>query len=202
MLSGSAIACSADIVNPSCNHLVLETLIRRFWEQEETYTHQGLSADWKLWIDLSSNNKAFGRYVVERPFRLGNRELGESRPSAIRRFISLEKKKISHPQEFAKYKEFIHTYKALGHMEIIPPNEIGDKLHCYLPHHAVFKPDSTTTKLRVVFDASAATTNGTSLNELMLTAPRLQEKLATILLRWRKFKVALSADIEKMYKFW
>ncbi|GFY23613.1 uncharacterized protein TNCV_1039121 [Trichonephila clavipes] len=38
----------------------------------------------------------------------------------------------------------------------------------YLPHHGVFWPDKTTTKLRVVFNGSASTTSGLSLNDPLL----------------------------------
>ncbi|GFX45723.1 integrase catalytic domain-containing protein [Trichonephila clavipes] len=38
----------------------------------------------------------------------------------------------------------------------------------YLPHHGVFRPDKTITKLRVVFNGSASTTSGLSLNDLLL----------------------------------
>ncbi|CAH0551006.1 unnamed protein product [Brassicogethes aeneus] len=62
----------------------------------------------------------------------------------------------------------------------------------YIPHQAVVKESSTTTKLRVVFVASCKTTNGISLNDCMLTGLRLQQDLLNILLRWR-YKIAVSA---------
>lgn len=70
----------------------------------------------------------------------------------------------------------------------------------YIPHHAVFKESSTTTKLRVVFDASRRTSNGRSLNEQLYVGPRLQDDLTAIIMRWRKHAVAFTADVEKMYR--
>lgn len=36
-----------------------------------------------------------------------------------------------------------------------------------------------------------------------MTGPRIQEDLSAILMRWRKWKIALSADVHKMYRqFW
>ena len=51
----------------------------------------------------------------------------------------------------------INEFLALDHMEIIPESEIVKPPNevYYLAHHCVFKEDSTTTKLRVVFDGSA-----------------------------------------------
>ena len=48
---------------------------------------------------------------------------------------------------------------------------------CYLPHQAVIRNPSTTTKLRVVFDAAAKTSNGRSLNDIMMVGPRLQKDI-------------------------
>jgi hypothetical protein len=70
----------------------------------------------------------------------------------------------------------------------------------YLPHHAVIKPGSETTKLRVVFDASATSTNGKSLNYIMYTEPNLLQDLMELLIRWRLHKIVLTADIEKMFR--
>ena len=55
-------------------------------------------------------------------------------------------------------------------------------------------------QLRVVFDASARTSTGTSLNHSLLVGPTLHPKLETILLRFRTYPVAVSADIAKMYR--
>ncbi|KAH8366853.1 hypothetical protein KR084_002754, partial [Drosophila pseudotakahashii] len=70
----------------------------------------------------------------------------------------------------------------------------------YLPHHAVFKPDSTTTKVRVVFNASNKSSNGYSLNDILHTGPVLQSDLTTQILKWRFFRYVFNADITKMYR--
>ena len=66
--------------------------------------------------------------------------------------------------------------------------------------HGVTKSSSSTTKLRVVFDASAKTTNGLSFNDILFTGPTLYPSLEAILIRFRVHKIALSADVSKMYR--
>ncbi|GFW98123.1 reverse transcriptase domain-containing protein [Trichonephila clavipes] len=53
----------------------------------------------------------------------------------------------------------------------------------YLPHHGVFWPDKTSTKLRVVFNGSAFTTSGLSLNDLLLLRQILIDPAQRDLLR-------------------
>lgn len=64
----------------------------------------------------------------------------------------------------------------------------------------MLKNDSSTTKLRVVFDASCKTSSGVSLNENQLSGQKLQNDLTDIILRFRKYKVGVIADIAKMYR--
>ena len=91
---------------------------------------------------------------------------------------------------------------SLGHLEHVPEEEIynGCSNHFYLPHHAVIKESSTTTKLRVVFDGSAKTTAGISLNDILMVVPTLQPDIFDLLVRFRQYKVGLTADIAKMYR--
>ena len=83
-------------------------------------------------------------------------------------------------------------------MEKVPTSELIKPFeNCYcLCHHCVFKESSTTTKLGVVFDGSAKTTTGVSPNDRLMVGPKIQKNLV----RFRLHKVALSADIAKMYR--
>jgi hypothetical protein len=64
---------------------------------------------------------------------------------------------------------------------------LPDKSSIYLPHHAVLKESSTTTRLRVVFDASAKTTNNRSLNDNLMCGPTIQRDLFSIVVEFRNF---------------
>lgn len=98
-----------------------------------------------------------------------------------------------------QYIKFMQEYEMLGHMQKIDVNIVSNPKY-FIPHHCVLKPDSTTTKLRVVFDASAKTSSGHSLNDLMYTGPTVQSELFSILLRFRLPKFVFTTDIEKMYR--
>ena len=66
--------------------------------------------------------------------------------------------------------------------------------------HAVKKKSSTTTKIRVVFDASAKSSTGVSLNDILLVGPTIHPPLLDVLLRFRLHRVALVADVSRMYR--
>ncbi len=71
--------------------------------------------------------------------------------------------------------------------------------------HAVYKDSSSTTKIRAVFDASAKSATGVSLNDNLLNdnllvGPTIHPPLIDVLLRFRLYPVALTADISKMYR--
>lgn len=66
-----------------------------------------------------------------------------------------------------------------------------------MPHHAVFRPDSSTTKTCVVFDASAKAPDCQSLNDALATGPHLKPDLLKTVLNFRCREIALTADIEK-----
>ncbi|GAB0087023.1 uncharacterized protein DMENIID0001_012780 [Sergentomyia squamirostris] len=91
----------------------------------------------------------------------------------------------------------------MQHMESVPKDELNkpNKEMYLLPHHAVLRPGSETTKLRVVFDASAPTQpNNASLNDILAVGPTIQDDIFTHLIRFRTYVIAFVADIEKMYR--
>ena len=99
-----------------------------------------------------------------------------------------------------RYHEVIEEYVRLGHARLLSKDEAVHRTNktWYLPHHGVLSPSSTTTKLRVVFDA-AARCEGTSVNENLIRGPNYLSSLVGVLLRYRLHPVSLGADIEKMY---
>lgn len=133
--------------------------------------------------------------LKEHPLCIGNTSI-----VARKRFLNLEQKLIKDKVLSKEYDDFLMEYLNLGHMEKLGQVNETQNNGYYIPHHAVFKSTSTTTKLRVVFDASAIGSSGKSLNDLLMKGPVVQPTLYSTLLRFRVHQVALTADIEKMYR--
>lgn len=136
-------------------------MLLRFWEQEEpeTQVRPQSSSDVECeahFLSTYSLNPD-GTYTVKLPFRPDAPALSKSREAAVRRFKSVEAKLATQPEIKADYYKSIQDYISLGYLEPIPTKELIKPFSScyYLPHHAVVKPSSSTTKVRVVFDASA-----------------------------------------------
>ncbi|XP_065094041.1 uncharacterized protein LOC135714581 [Ochlerotatus camptorhynchus] len=141
-----------------------------------------------------------GRYIVRHPFNERKHELGDSREMALKRFLHLERKLDKQPELKEQYSLFIREYEQLGHMREIQETTEEPGSVYYLPHHCVLRPTSTTTKLRVVFDGSARTSSGVSINDILMTGPSVQSDLIAILLRFRGFQFVFTLDIPKMFR--
>ena len=92
--------------------------------------------------------------------------LGESRTNAIKRFINLEHLLRSRGT-FKEFENAVQEYFQLNHAEPVPKDELGKTCTevYYFLTHVVRKEDSCTSKVRLIFDASAHSTSGTSLND-------------------------------------
>ncbi|XP_040175623.1 uncharacterized protein LOC120908545 [Anopheles arabiensis] len=195
---------SSSIVGHVCSTSIEEQL-NKFWELESCRATSTLS------VEESNCEKQFaatttrdtdGRFIVQLPKREEKLALlGDSKGIATRRFLALERWLSSNASLKTAYTQFIEEYAELQHMtEVAESDATTSSPSYYLPHHCIVRPDSTTTKLRVVFDASCASDTGTSLNDALMIGPTIQDDLMSILLRFRMSKFALVADIEKMYR--
>ncbi|XP_055522990.1 uncharacterized protein LOC129717170 [Wyeomyia smithii] len=180
----------------------LDTLISRFWACEEVDTVRTYSPEERRCEDIFTQTvqrNTDGRYTVALPKRkdiLFN--LGDSRDIAFRRLQGTERRLARDENLRKEYTTFMDEYRRLGHMQRIDDTDSVQR--CYLPHHPVVKESSTTTKVRVVFDASCKTTTGVSLNDVLLVGPVIQEDLRSIILRSRTKQVMLVSDVEKMFR--
>ncbi|WP_369199194.1 hypothetical protein, partial [Streptomyces djakartensis] len=122
-----------------------------------------------------------------------------SKPMAIKRFLSLEKKLSANTKLSTEYHKVIQTYISHGWLSKSNASNETSPYQYYLPHHAVEKESSSTTSTRIVFDGSCKTTDGTSLNDRLLTGKKLQKDIRDVLFNWRNYPFSLNADVEKMY---
>lgn len=182
----------------------VHNLMERFWTIEEdsspsTYSVEEQACEQHFCQTVSRTPE--GRYVVRLPFKEAVLDqLTDNRRTAVRRFHLLQSRLYRNPDLHHQYKAFLDEYLDLDHMERIHDYEEPDIKRFYLPHHAVLREDSTTTKLRVVFDASCKTPTGPSLNDALMVGPTVQEDIRSITMRSRKHQVMIVADVKMMYR--
>ncbi|XP_065088355.1 uncharacterized protein LOC135709858 [Ochlerotatus camptorhynchus] len=181
----------------------LEEILTRFWACEEIESPNNYSpTEIKCEEHYSRTVRrgTDGRYTVSLPKdETVQARMGESRDIAFRRLQGIERRLLREPKLREQYDQFMEEYLELGHMRKVDATAEGDVIRCYLPHHPVVKESSTTTKVRVVFDASCKTTIGVSLNDALLAGPVIQDDLRAMILRSRIKQILMVADAEKMF---
>ena len=147
----------------------------------------------------ASVKKEEDRYTVSLPWKEGGREkIVSNKFSAMTRLQSLKNRFAKDPELGQRYHEVISTMWKEGMIEEVDEDQPCD-LEYYLPHHPVVKENSLTTKVRPVFDASAKSINGVSLNDCVEAGPNLLPDLIGVLLRFRRWQIALTADVQKAF---
>lgn len=173
----------------------LDNQLKRFWELES------LGIEKENLYEVFAQRMSFKNhhYEVGLPWKENHPSLPTNHNLCKRRLAGLHKKLKANPQLMSEYNSIIASQLKEGIIEIVenPEESTSDKLH-YLPHHPVIRKDRLTSKVRIVYDASARQ-NGPSLNNCLYTGPNLTQSIFDILLRFRTFKIALGGDIEKAF---
>ncbi|KAL0810831.1 hypothetical protein ABMA28_010141 [Loxostege sticticalis] len=181
----------------------LNNNLSKFWELEKVPRKSVLSEEEALCEQhflANTSRDADGRFIVKLPLRAERDCLGNSLQLAKKRFFNLESRFRRQPLLKELYFDFMREYADLGHL-----SDCGDvqrflEVGYFLPHHPVLKNNSESTKLRVVFDASARSSSGLSVNDIQMTGPTIQDSLFNILTRFRLYKYVISGDVEKMFR--
>jgi len=138
-----------------------------------------------------------GRYCVGLPWLDRDLELPSNRHIAERRLFSTTRK-LRALGLFEEYDKVFSEWLMEGVIEEVPIEDLESRVH-YLPHHPVIKPDSLTTKIRPVFDASCKANRSPSLNDCLVKGPNLIEEIPALLLRFREKCIAVTADIRRAF---
>lgn len=188
--------------SPSC-FLTIQDIhdqLQKFWETENKENLEETSEHLKCTehFEKTYTRTPEGKFSVRLPLKEDRTVLKNNRNKALAQFIRAEKNR---PQECRQlYIDFMREYEALGHMTKIPSDPESKELRYYIPHRAVFRPEKTTSKLRVVFNAGFKTPSGKSLNDILMNGPVLQPEMFDTILKFRDYPVAFVADIEKMFR--
>lgn len=173
--------------------------LQRFWEMESVCDSTQHENPDDLACEQHFQRTHFrdscGSYVVSLPFRDNQPpDLGTNRISALNRLTNLKKKLDREPESKELYYDNLQDYIENKHM-ISAPNPSD-----YLLVHFSVQKESSTTKLRVVFDPNIKGSNQVSLAESLLVGPKLQNNIGDLLISFRLNAVALTCDVQAMYR--
>ena len=176
---------------------ILDDQLKKFWSLESF----GVAAadDPVLGEFDSSVRFTEGRYEVSLPWKDPNQVLPSNYQLCRKRLHGLLRRLRQDQEIMKEYDAIVRNQIKLGIVEYVGEStgDQNSRIH-YLPHHVVIRRDKDTTKVRVVYDASASS-HGPSLNDCLHAGPKFDQSVFDLLLRFRVHRVALTADIEKAF---
>jgi hypothetical protein len=174
----------------------LKKQLEKLWDLETLGIRDNeFTNESKLMEEINFNGE---HYEVKLPFREEHPLLPDNHTGSVKRLSSLMFRLKTNPNLLQEYDKIIREQIKSGVVEaandvLVPVGNVH-----YLPHREVVREDKNTTKIRVVYDASAKGP-GTSLNDCLHTGPSLNTLILDILIRSRVYKMAMVADIEKAF---
>ena len=173
---------------------LLSEEISNFWNLDVI----GISEDETAKEENFSIKFENGRYKVELPFKESHLQLADHYTLSKKCLEQLKSRLDKNEELKRNYDDVIQEQLNCGVIEKVEDaGSIGNVT--YLPHREIIRNDKTSTKLRIVFDASAKRTNYVSLNEVLYKGPSLNPNLYDLLLKFRIYLIVMTADIEKAY---
>jgi len=159
----------------------------------------GRSVEDKIFLDIM--NKEFkkdetGNWCAPLLFKPSREQLPNNFLLCLRRAKTLDRSLQSDIVKREHFLEFMQNLIDNNHAEIAP--QLKERSECwYLPVFGIYHPKKPG-KIRCVFDSSAKF-GDISLNKVLLQGPDLNNSLLGVLMRFRKNRVAASADIQQMF---
>jgi hypothetical protein len=135
-----------------------------------------------------------GWYETGLPWKGNHPELPTNKTGSIQQLV----KKLERDNNYTAYDNVIQEQIEQGVGEVAPAVVVGNEF--YLPHKAVIRQQAESSKLRVVYNASAKERGDQpSLNDCLHPDPALQNLLWTVLVRNRIHPVAITGDLQKAF---
>ena len=171
--------CGIDVLGVEENHLSHDENVYKKFKQQLERSEGGWYETGLVWTEnkVPLNNKS----------------------GSLGRLKSLLKRLEQNLETVKAYDQVIRDQLRNSMIEKVLENQSENPKEFFLPHRPVIRQNAESTKLRVVYDASAKSEPGYSLNDCLEKGPSLQNKLWDILIRTRFRSVVLCAGIEKAF---
>jgi len=183
--------------------LEMEKVLKKIWVQEPlNESNQEVLKEHVLADEYYQRNLSLcksGRMIVAWPLLYIPEILDTCKAQCYKRFLNLQRRLDADQTLKIEYREIINEYKRQSIIEHVSSEQPHSQLVRYLPHHPVIKESGGNRKIRVVFDASAKDSSGTSLNSIMAAGPNLNPEICELLIRFRLHRFGVVADIEKAF---
>ena len=156
----------------------LDEVLHLFWKLESL----GVDSKTDSVLEEFTQTVQFknGRYEVSLPWKNLHPMLPDNYQLSKQRLDGLIKRLRHDPEVLREYDSIINSQQRQGIVEAINLQEeqANGQTH-YLPHHAIIRRDNSTTRVCVVYDASARSTER-SLNECLYKGPKFDQKTLDI----------------------
>ena len=170
-----------------------------FWQLE----HMGISSTEATQSEFTQayintiDQHEDGSAVVLYPYRTSKPQFDSCEDIAKIRLTQLLQSKKFTPDIRRAYHAELMTYKDAGYIE--PAKVDYDGPMAYLPHRPVVREQAESTKVRPVFDGSVHRKGRLSFNANLEVGPNLNPDIMGILMLFRRYPIAWTADIQKAF---
>ena len=174
----------------------IDKSMHKLWDLETL----GIRVEDEIHKSVVSNISFTGeRYSVGLPWKMGHGPIPNNYENACVRLKSQVRKLSKTPAVLEEYNNIIVEQENAGIIEKVADTSTISKVS-YLPHRAVVRNETETTKVRIVYDASCYDRKtGSSLNDCLHVGPSLTPLLFDMLVRFREKPIVLVGDIEKAF---
>ncbi|CAO4377336.1 unnamed protein product [Caenorhabditis nigoni] len=183
---------------------VTKGILESFWKME----HFGIvdqpkskeEQDAEKFFNSTTVQEENGRYTVRLPYR-DHDSIPDNRHLAYFRLQGTLRRLNKDPKLLEQYNNIFKEQLDAGFIERVQQEDHADgRVIHYLAHHPIIKEASKSTKVRIVFDGSARhKKNARSLNDSLHSGESLLPEVAGVMLRNRKPRILISADIQKAF---
>ena len=152
LISAHALKLETSVLQ--CHDCDLDQGLKKFWDLETLGIKEGEMPAYSQFIEGITFQD--GRYCVQLPWKNPHPPLPDNFKLSQRRLCGLLRRLRQEPSLLQRYDTVIKEQLKEGIVEVVqdPWTSVMEKVH-YIPHHGVIRDDKQTTKLRIVYDASA-----------------------------------------------